>query len=151
MTVATTPAIVQLCWVEKDKTVTVTPEDENRFVTNVEHAIKACKAYNEQIRFGRQFKELLEKLACWINLYQEKTELSIVTIRDSRLLFVVVRKDTAYDEEIESSLIDLDISIANDPELNLIKLSVIDLPNCSPESLMGFLDPQVQMVYKHVG
>ena len=60
-------------------------------------------------------------------------------MRDAGLLFLVVLKEKPFNQKIEDSLTELDIAIAQDDDLDLIKLSVLALPKASKDSIESFL------------
>jgi hypothetical protein len=129
--------------------VAVAPEDENRFVLSVQGAVRACNARAEFADFHKQYKYLLDKLASWIRANKKRVGLACVTQRDAGLLFLVVRKAKPYNREFADALTELDMEIARDENLNLIKLSVLALPKCSMHSIVSFLDPENTSVYRH--
>lgn len=140
---------VRLNFREKDCQVIVIPDDNDLFCTTVDKAIKACKAYDEMTRCSEQFKTMLcEKLASWIKNHKDNIEQAFVTVTESGALFLVVRKSMKFDREFTYALADLDMKIAQDPELNLIKLSVLSLPHSSEEEYGTFLNPSSTFQYR---
>lgn len=129
--------------------ITVVPEDEDRFILSVEAAVKACQAHDKTVRFSKQFSESLQKrLAAWISERQEKIFKAFLTIRENGLLFVVVMRGAHYDRAFEDELSNLDLEIANDPELDLIHLDVIALPESSASAYGSFLDATETLSYR---
>jgi len=55
------------------------------------------------------------------------------------LLFLVVQRKRESDEELESSLTDLDLEISNDSDFHLVNVSVLALPRSSEETISSFL------------
>jgi len=140
---------LMLSYEEKGRQIVVTPEDNDRFVTTVEHAIAACQMQQESEEFAKQFDRLLRRLAGWIVEQQDKIKEAYLTVRDAGLLFLVVRKEKHYDRELTDSLTDLDIEIAQSSEFNLVRLSVLALPNASKDSVYSFILPGLSLVYRH--
>lgn len=56
-----------------------------------------------------------------------------------------------YDEALQNALADLDVAIANDPHLDLIKLKTLLLPSVSPEAMRSFLDERLTLIYAEHG
>ena len=141
---------IQLDWGDGERPITVTPKDQDRFTTTVQEAIRACKAELSSAKFMEQFRSgLLERLAAWIRDHAEKVAGGYITIRDSTLLFLVVRKMAGWDGKFDDDLTALDVDIANDPKLDLIRLNVISLPKGSDAAASSFLDPEFTLEYKH--
>lgn len=139
-------AAVQLDWANKDGTVTVTPRDQDRYALKVHQAIELLRVAGEQSKFEAELQILLKKLATWLSL-QSGIDTAFVTVRDGGLLFVVVRDNAECDDEFEDSLTDVDIDIANDPDLNRIRLDVLSLPKASPCALDTFRDSSFVISY----
>ena len=138
---------IYLDWSEKERQVSITPEDQDRFCTTVEEAIKACKADDRSVKFGRQFKDLLDLLASWVMEHRELLKSAFVTIRDTEILFLPVTKSKSYDREFEDKLTGLDVEIAQSPSLDLIRLSVLALPNVLKQGIQSFLNPDYSLVF----
>jgi hypothetical protein len=68
----------------------------------------------------------------WSQQHSRAIRSSHLTIRDSGLLFVVVQTGRTFDQELCDDLVDLDLAIANDPELDLIRLDVLAVPCTYP-------------------
>lgn len=149
MALTTSPRSVSyLRYEDRNGSVVVTPEDNDRFMITVEAAIRACQAYHQQAVFQLQFKQTLQKLGEWLRAHQQDVGEAYVTVRDAGLLFLVVRRQAEYDSQFEDDLTDLDMQIAQDTELNLIRLSVFAIPPCSHEGVNSFLLKDY-LVYKH--
>lgn len=104
-----------------------------------EIAATACRASNRLNAFSRQFERLLSVLRDWLREHDEKIQAAHLTVRERDLLFVVMQKDARFDAELTDALTELDISIANDPELKLIDLEVLAVPPLSAEALRAVL------------
>ena len=102
-------------------------------------AARACGAYEQQQRFPAQFQELMARLCRWSQEHSADVGSAYITVRDGGLLFLVVRREAEYDRDFEDALTDLDAEIARDEDLDLVRLSVLALPHCPPESLDSFL------------
>jgi hypothetical protein len=117
----------------------VETENQDRFLTTVEAVVRACQAYGHIAEVGKQLRKLLRKLDQWLTAHPEDVQEAYLTIRDSGLLFLVVRKTKAFNHVLEEALTDLDIEIANDEVFNLIRLSVLALPATSQDCIKSFL------------
>lgn len=137
---------VQLNWINRDGNITVTPVDEDRFTIKVGRAIELLNLAKQQESFQNQLQLLLRILADWLS-ERDGVRQAHVTIRDGALTFVVVRATAEYDEAFEDALSELDISIANDVDLNLVKMNALCLPDASDASIATFLDPSFLLTY----
>jgi hypothetical protein len=119
--------------------VCVETADEDRFLMTVESVVRACKAHGHIAEVGKQLRRLLRKLKDWLDAHPEDIREAYLTVRDSGLLFLVVREMKAFNDALEEALTDLDIDVANDEAFNLIRLSVLALPFTSEDSVKSFL------------
>lgn len=133
---------LQLDWSDEDGVVTVTPRDQQRFLIKVRKAIDVLRQSNAAEQWTKQFDLLVRRLAEWLNARQDVAN-AYVTLRDGAVAFVVIRNECRYDDEFEDALSELDLALANDLDLDLIKLNSIALPPVSMEALDTFVDSNV--------
>ena len=145
---AETVRAIQLDWTVEDGVVTVTPRDEDRFTIRLRTAIEILHRADKELQFQGQFTLLLKQLAGWL---RDRADLrdAYVTVRDGSLAFVVVRKSCEYEAKFEDELSELDVQIANDPDLSLINLHAMALPDVSESALSSFLDTRFTLCYSH--
>lgn len=136
---------VQLTWSEKDGLITVTSQDEDRFNIKLNRAIEVLQQADRVDKFKQQFNLLLKVLGDWLKGRDDVRDAHL-TLRDGGLSFVVVRLLPAYSEQFEDELSELDYKIANDVDLDLIKLDAIGLPPTSGEAMQTFFDPNFHFV-----
>jgi hypothetical protein len=127
---------------QADGQVLVQTSDEDRFMVTVDAAIRACRLYDKMTEFRSQFKRLIDKLREWVEARKDQIREALVTPYERGLLFLVVRRASEYDRDFEDELTELDLAVAHDEELGLIRLSVLGLPNASPEAIDSFLAPR---------
>lgn len=138
---------VRLKWSEQNRTVMFEPEDQDRFTMKVEEVIQACNIHQQRKEFESQFDDLKNILGNWIHARKDKITKAFVTIRDTRILFLVVTKNVEYDSNLEDELAELDWGIAHTPLLSAIPLSIQSLPQCDVEIYEAFLSPPVILEY----
>lgn len=131
--------VQQLIWRDGDGTLTITPENESRFNIKLNRAIEILREAHKAEEFRSQFSVLLEVLAGWLKS-QKAIHAAYVTLRDNSLCFVVVREKCQFDDEFEDSLSNLDMDIASDVDLDLIRLNTMALPLASEEAIASFLN-----------
>ncbi len=134
-------ATVQLNWEDRDGLIVVTPSDENRFVVKVGQAIELLRQHERQEKFKAQFNVLIRELAKWLCAHKGRWESAFLTAGENTLRFIVVRKQVKFEPDITDALSDFGVKIANDSDLDLVKLSTRALPLVSQEELHSFLDP----------
>jgi hypothetical protein len=122
-------------------------EDQDRFVVGIDEAIVACRLHVERDRYRNQFNLLVKRLAGWFTQHREKAHEAYLTIRDDSLLFLVVRKAVAFDEEFTDQLTELEYQITDDPGLNLISMHVLALPRCDRYGLESFIDSRLPIKF----
>lgn len=137
---------VQLDWRDEDGYVTVTPSDESRFAIKIRRAVEILQVGANLDEFKAQFQVLLSVLAGWLKTRKDIAD-AYITTNDGTLAFLVVRNIATYDEEFEDSLSDLDMDIANDVDLDKVRIRAISLPSVSDEALASFLDPAFSLRY----
>lgn len=139
---------VELDWFADDDVVHVTPRDQQRFEIQKDRAIEILQRAREADQFQQQFSLLLNRLAGWLSRHNQIAR-ALVTLQDGTLVFVVVRTYAKYDEQFEDELSELDFEIANDRDLDLIRLKTLALPNVSDSALRSFLDERLILSYSH--
>src|SRR6185312_8519795 len=142
---------VELDWFDETEIVQVQPRHKPRFEVQKDTAIQILQAAKEADRFQKQFQLLLNSLALWANHRQPSVARAILTLQDGTLAFIVVQQSGKYDEELQDDLAELDFTIANDTDLDLIKLKTLLLPNVSGDGLWSFLDKRLLIMVYHDG
>lgn len=138
---------VQLDWADEHGQITVTPRNQDRFTIKIRKAVEALQMADAAEAFEGQLQLLLSELASWI---QGETGLreAHLTMQEGAFAFVVVTKTATYDSEFEDRLTDLDLAIAQDPDLDMIELNVTALPDVSQNAVESFLDSSFSMSYQ---
>lgn len=141
---STNQNVIELDWYEADDVVKVTPRNLRRFQIQKDRAINLLsKAAGASL----QLDFLLDKLGCWCKKNSQKLSRAFLTIRDERFAFIAISISTACDDDLEDSVSELDFELANDSDLDLIKLNAFVLPPTSDEAVTSFLDNRFQLVY----
>ncbi len=142
---------VELDWYADDKLVRAVPRDQARFDIQKDRAIGILRRVKEADLWGRQFNFLLSRLADWLRSRQDRISSAILTLQENSLAFIVVRRQAKYDEQFQDDLAELDFAVANDPDLNLIDLKTLALPNVTGEAVRSFLDDRLLFSFPHHG
>lgn len=133
-------AVMQLTWEHRDGDLLVTPSDQDRFLVKIGKAIEILRQNQHQEQFSNQCSLLVKRLAAWLDEHAGKWRRAFLTAGESTLRFIVVRKQSRFEEDITDALSDLGVEIANDPDFDLIKLGARALPLASNEAVQSFLD-----------
>lgn len=128
--------------------VTVVPKDEDRFSLNIREAVQALRVADQRHQFQTQFRLLLKTLGEWLIARQDWSG-AFVTLRDGGLTFVVIRRSPEYDAGFEDELSDLDISISDDPALDLVSIHSLALPPTDDATVDTFLDSGFTVRFDH--
>jgi hypothetical protein len=139
--------VIELHFENSGGQVRVVPQDYDLMAMPVELAIEACRAFKDQIVFKGQFDALLNRIAVWSKERTDKISRAFVTTRDNGLLFLVVLKDKHYNDSIESDLTELDLEIANDSDYDLIRLTVLAIPQSPSEVISSFVSRGMALEY----
>jgi hypothetical protein len=102
-------------------------------------AAHACQASANPNGFTAQFDKLVDVLHRWLHGHQAKVKSAHLAIRARDLQFLVVQKVARFDAGFADALTDLDVSIANSRDFDLIDLEVMAVPPISMESLNAML------------
>ncbi len=113
-------------------------KDGDKFFIAVGEAARALKMYNRMEQFEGQFRELVQILINWSRDHKDKIHTAMLASRDRDLLFFVVQKNVEFDSDLTDALTDLDISIANNKNLELINLEVLAVPYVTPDAYSAF-------------
>jgi len=134
--------IIKLAWSEGDKKILIEDkEEEGRYFTTVEEAIRACRAYDKSVRFKITFEALAGHLIMWAAQRQDRIKRAFLTVQDRGLLFLVVTNGKKYDDSFEDELTTLDVQVANSDDFSDIELDVQSLPDCSADNFSSFCHP----------
>jgi hypothetical protein len=129
--------------------MTATLPDGDTFTLTKEVAIRACNPGAELNRLHEQISALMEELTDWIEEHGPNVEIACLTLRSKGFQFLVVQRDKPSDSELEDALTDLDIRVAQSVNFDLIRLSVLALPNASEATIRSFLPPTGSLVYSN--
>lgn len=139
------PNAVELDWYDEGETVRVFPRDQQRFEIQKDKAIGALQlASNAEL----QLDYLLDRLAIWIRAHESHLRDAWLTLRNDRFVFLAISKAPEYNEDLEDAVSDLDLAIANDPDLNLLRMNAMVLPPASTDALSSFFDDRFALVYR---
>lgn len=147
MSTAHTPEQIQgveLDWFADGDVVTVTPRNQKRFDIQKDRAIAILQIADKR---GKQFEFLVERLGKWLSENDAAIASAYLTLQDGTLAFVVVRNEARYDEKFQDDLAELDFSLANDTELNEVRLKTLALPNVGASALRSFLDQRLVLSF----
>ena len=148
MGVVTKTNPIRLLYSEKGSDVLVLPEDQDAFMMRVEEAIIACRIFDDyKSLFPKQLDHLADVLGEWISQHNNKIHKGLLTLTDSRMLFLVVLKNKTYDSTLEQELTELDLQVARDSECSQISLDVQALPLCDEVCYISFCNPEWILEY----
>jgi hypothetical protein len=136
---------VLIDWYAEDDVVRVTPRNQQRFEVQKDHAIHVLQLASHA---ESQIKFLMSVLAEWVEQHLGNVEKACLTIRDDRFAFLVISHQVECDDDLEDAVSDLDFDIANDPNLDLIRLNAMVLPPASDDARNSFLDNRFMLVYR---
>jgi hypothetical protein len=141
--------VVEIDWYDDNDHIVVTPRSQLRFSIQKDRAIEALRIAKDSERFKLQFDLLLEKLGLWVKERTSRVSTGIVTLQDNSLVLIVVQANDRYDEQLQDDLAELDYTIAQDMDLDLIRLRTVMLPPVDNDSLGSFVDPRMVLQYQY--
>lgn len=125
---------------EDIKGITVTMKSGDCFEIPLKDLARACQSQEKIETFARQVGTLMQRLGAW--LIERATEIhrAHLTIEPDGIMFVVVRNDKAFNPDFEDALSYLDLEVAQNADLDMIRLRVLALPYTSEDTVASFLD-----------
>jgi hypothetical protein len=100
--------------------VVVEPEDQDRFVTTVQDAARACKSAQAGSEWQTQFEQFLSRIHEWCKGFAV-VESSFVDVGDGGLRVSICTTNEDFDFDFEDEITELDIALAR------------EFPNCLSE------------------
>ena len=139
---------------DDDVKVTVEPNDGDRFVVQSSKAVAALKAADREEAFMAQLNIVMNYLGKWAlerNSQEGAIEAVYLTLGDGGLLAIALMRGTEYSAGLEDSLSEFDLRIANDPDLDEIRLEVMALPSVGASALEAFLHRDFRISFNCAG
>lgn len=115
-------------------------KDGDVFFIAMAEAARACRAFDRAKEFGSQFGELMDLLTGWIETHFDKIKSAHLTFQDQGgILFLVMQKSQTFDPALSEALTEIDLTVANSKDLDLIDMDVLLIPSVSREATSAFL------------
>jgi hypothetical protein len=136
---------VEIDWFAEGDVIRVVPRDLERFEIHKDRAIRVLQLANEG---EKQLQLLISRLLEWTKSHSQEVAEGYLTLRDSTFVFFAINRTVECSDETEDAISDLDLEIANDPDLDTIRLNAMLLPMASPESLHSFFNDKFLLVFR---
>lgn len=129
--------------IEKARDDELTLQDVRDYVCALVDLKPMCHVYKEfhrpAMKYRDQLNLLREKLLTWLEGHKEAVAGAFVTNRPKGLMFVIVQKSCEHDAAFDDEVSALDVKIANDPDLPLIRMDAIAVPFAGNEALASLI------------
>lgn len=119
--------------------VTVHRGDGDIISLGKELIARSAQIASKIVRFEPQLEALEKELSLWSSQRAEVIKEVFLVLKGDHFLFLVLLKGKQYDNALEDDLTDLDMKVAQDPDYDLIKLSVLALPAFADDVIHSFL------------
>ena len=119
--------------------VTVHPEDGDLFSLTKQMIERSGRFAARFEAFDKQLAALRRDLEAWSVRHSNTVKEVFLVLKGDYFLFLVVLKEKNHDGALEDALTDLDMKIAQDPDYDLINLSVLALPAFAEDAIRSFL------------
>jgi hypothetical protein len=119
--------------------VTVHAEDGDLFSLTKQMIERSGRIAAHIERFDQQLAALKRDLEVWSSEHSDSVEEVFLALKGDHFLFLVVLKGKAHDGLLEDALTDLDMRVAQEPDYDLINLSVLALPAFAEDAIRSFL------------
>ena len=90
-----------------ERDVLVYLKDNDKFVLTAQDAVRACRAWDKGVQFGRQFEDLLNRLSQWVAENRSHISTAKLNVRQNDILFVDTQKTVERDDVLADRLTDL--------------------------------------------
>ncbi|WP_145944510.1 hypothetical protein [Fuerstiella marisgermanici] len=138
-------------WYSEHETIQVFGRNQSRFEIQKDRAIEALQVAKQREQFDKQLNLLIGKTFEWLVSGVSGVESIYLTLRDSRLMLVVIAEVAECQDDLEDSVTEFDITVAEDSDLDLIRMNSMVLPNASDEALNSFFDERFLLSLKKQG
>lgn len=108
--------------------VVVEPDDQDRFVTTVQDAARACKSAQVGTEWQAQFENFLARVHEWCEARKDRIDSSFVDVGDGGLRVNVCTSMADFDFDFEDEVTELDIELARDFPHCISEVSQIPRP-----------------------
>lgn len=124
--------------------VTVHPEDGDLFSLIKQMIARSGQITHQIETFESQPAALRSELEAWASQRVDAVREVFLVLKGDHFQFLVVLKGTVHDDALEDALTDLDLSVAQNPDFDLINLSVLALPAFAEDVIRSFLPHHAQ-------
>ena len=124
--------------------VTVHPEDGDLFSLGKKMIARSGLIAAKIEVFEEQLAALERELEGWASQRSNAIDEVFLVLRGDHFLFLVVLKGKEHDGTFEDALTDLDMKVAQDPDYDLINLSVLALPAFADDVIQSFLPSHIR-------
>jgi hypothetical protein len=119
--------------------VTVHPENGDVFALSKQMIARSGRLMSKIEAFEQQLAALKLDLESWAGAHSESVAEAFLVLKGDHFVFLAVLKGKAYDSVLEDALTELDMRVAQNPEYNLVNLSVLALPAFAEDAIRSFL------------
>lgn len=124
--------------------VTVRPEDGDLFSLSRQMITRLGRIAQQIDEFERQLANLRRDLEKWVAARAGSIAKAFLVLKGDHFLFLVALKGKRHDDALEDALTDLDMAVAQNPDYDLISLSVLALPAFAEDTIQSFLSPRAE-------
>jgi hypothetical protein len=119
--------------------VTVHPENGDVYALSKQMIARSGQLMFRIEAFEQQLAALKRDLESWSSAHSESVSEVFLVLKGDHFVFLAVLKGKAYDSALEDALTELDLKVAQNPDYNLINLSVLALPAFAEDAIRSFL------------
>ena len=135
-------APLELSYCSGPNEISVLSEDLDRFSVKKDRAIQVLQADHRREIVEKQFNLIFQIMRKWLPGFKSQIDRAYVTTKNGCLFIVVVSSQAQYDEKLQDAVSDIEYTMSNDVNLDLIRIESIVLPLTSDEALASFMDPK---------
>jgi hypothetical protein len=135
---------IVLDWKDGERTVLVSPADEDRFSLTVQEAAEACRKANTGIIWRNEFDRLLVHLREWLQKHKEIVLAAYGGVVSGKLVFFVIPASERMDFALSDDLAQLELELHQD--FHNCECEVRQIPGKTYDALGTFVDLQKAFV-----
>ena len=128
-------------WVRLDESkagLTITSREGETYSLPYDDALIASRSAAEFKDYAQQIADLMDDLLAWLDERDRGIDRACVALNPEVVKFVIIRRDSSFDPDLEDDLSDLDLKVLNEDAFAMLDFQSIALPDCSDDALASF-------------
>ena len=125
-------------WVRLDESnerLLITSREGETYSLPYNDALIASRSAAEFRDYAQQIADLMDDLLAWLDERDRGIDRACVALNPEVVKFVVIRRESGFDPELEDDLSELDLKVLNEGAFAMLDFQSIALPDCSDDAI----------------